>query len=483
MEQTKAPISQFIIAVMASVSITDLVKSFFSDDIDTVVNQLACSELQTYLNSPSVPQVLVFEYDEEKRTECMKVLSWFKHSQSSLFIIYVTINPNTATLDDELRSLVSEEIALPREQARLHEIMVQCHEKWHAEQKGNKYVNERLRRFDFSQIIGDSPQVKKVLDLAKRIMSSVDTTILILGETGTGKEMFAKAIHYNSKNSYHPFVEIDCSAIPEQLLESELFGHEKGAYTDAKSRKKGLFEIAGEGTIFLDEIGDIGLSTQSKLLRVLEEKSMRRVGGVEDIPMKARIIAATSKDLDEMLKAGGIRKDLYYRLKVFPLELPPLRERDGDITLLAEYFLAEFSSIHGVYRKGFTERALENLNAKTWEGNVRELKHVIERAVFLSNHEWIDERDLGFPGFPKPSNPEPNNKKPSQVATLDEDHITLSFPIKEASADLVEKLLAREVLIQTGGDKRKAAEILRISRPRLNRLIREDPEFFKKSDI
>jgi DNA-binding NtrC family response regulator len=210
---------------------------------------------------------------------------------------------------------------------------------------------------------------------------------------------------------------------------------------------------------------------------------MRRVGGVEDIPMKARIIAATSKNLDEMLKSGGLRKDLYYRLKVFPLELPPLRERDGDIKLLAEFFLAEFSSIRGVYRKGFTERALENLNAKTWKGNVRELKHVIERAVFLSNHEWIDESDLDFPGFPKPSSPEPNNKKPSQAASFDEDHITLSFPIKEASADLVEKLLAREILIQTGGDESKAAEILRISRPRLDDMIREDPEFFKKSDI
>jgi two-component system nitrogen regulation response regulator GlnG len=170
-------------------------------------------------------------------------------------------------------------------------------------------------------------------------------------------------------------------------------------------------------------------------------------------------------------------------LKVFPLELPPLRERDGDIKLLAEFFLAEFSSMHGVYRKGFTERALENLNAKTWEGNVRELKHTIERAVFLSTQEWIDESDLDFPGFLKPSSLEPNNKKHSQVAIFDEDHITLSFPIKEASADLVEKLLAREVLIQTGGNKSKAAEILRISRPRLDRLIREDPEFFKKSDI
>ena len=480
MEQTKAPIAQFNIAVMASASITDLVKSFFPDDVDTVVNQLACSELQAQFSSPLTPPVLVFEYKEEEKKECMKVLSWVKGGLSSLFIIHVTKNPNTAALDDELRSLVSEEIALPREQARLHEVLIQCREKWYAEQK---HLNDRLRQFDFSHIIGDSPQFKKVLDLAKRVMSNLEATILILGETGTGKELLAKAIHYNSKNAHHPFVEIGCSAIPDQLLERELFGQERGAYTDAKSRKKGLFEIAGEGTIFLDEIGDISLSTQSKLLRVLEEKKIRRVGGVEDIPIKARIIAATSKNLDEMLKTGGLRKDLYYRLKVFPLELPPLRERDGDIKLLAEFFLAEFSSIRGVYRKGFTERALENLNAKTWKGNVRELKHVIERAVFLSNHEWIDESDLDFPGFPKPSSPEPNNKKPSQAASFDEDHITLAIPIKEASADLVEKLLVREILIQTGGDESKAAEILRISRTRLDDLIREDPEFFKKSDI
>jgi transcriptional regulator with PAS, ATPase and Fis domain len=471
-----------MIAVMASEPIVDLVKSFFLDDVDTVVNQLACSELQAQLSSPLAPQVLVLEYKEEERTECVKVLSRFNRDLSPL-IINVTISPATANLDGEIRSLVSENITIPREQARLREVMVQCREKWYAEQKGKSYLDERLRRFDFSHIIGDSPQVKKVLDLAKRVLSSVDTTILILGETGTGKELLAKTIHYNSINSHHPFVEIGCSAIPDQLLESELFGHEKGAYTDAKSRKKGLFEIAGEGTIFLDEIGDISLPTQLKLLRVLEEKRMRRIGGIEDSPMKARIIAATSKNLDEMLESGEFRKDLYYRLKVFPLELPPLRERGGDIKLLAEFFLAEFSSIHGVYRKGFTDRALENLHAKKWEGNVRELKHVIERAVFLSNHEWIDESDLDFSEIPKPSSLEPNNKKPSQVAIVDEDHRTLSSPIKEAPADLVEKFLAREVLIQTGGDKSKAAEILRISLPHLDDLIREDPEFFRNSDI
>jgi transcriptional regulator with PAS, ATPase and Fis domain len=483
MEQTKVPISPFTIAVMASEPIVDLVKSFFTDDTHTLVQQLACSELQTYLISPSAPQVLVFEYKEEENKECMKVLSWFNRGMSSPFIINVTISPATEKIDGEIRSLVRENITIPREKAKLHEVLMQCRDKWYAEQNEKKYSNEPSRRFDFSHIIGDSPQVKKVLELAKRVLSSLDTTILILGETGSGKELLAKAIHYNSKNSHHPFVEIGCSAIPDQLLERELFGHEKGSYTDTKSRKKGLFEIAGEGTIFLDEICDISLSTQSKLLSVLEEKRIRRVGGVEDIPMKARIIAATSKNLDEMLENGGLRKDLYDRLKVFPLELPPLRERDGDIKILAEFFLAEFSSIHGVSRKGFTERALESLNENKWEGNVRELKHVIERAVFLSNHEWIDESDLGFPEFQKPSSPEPTNKKPSQGASFDEDHKTLSFPIKEASADSVEKLLAREILIQTGGDESKAAEILRISRPRLDDMIREDPEFFKKSDI
>jgi DNA-binding NtrC family response regulator len=480
MQRTNTPIAQFSIAVVASDPIVELVRSFFSNDSDTVVRQLSCAELQAYLSSLSPPQVLIFEYKKEESDECMRIFSWFKRGLSSLVIISITTDA-AAPLSDELQSLVSEDIAIPQERVRLQEVLVHCREQWYTEQKGRRYLDERLKRFDFSHIVGDSPQIKTVIELAKRVLSSLDTAILILGETGTGKELLAKAIHYNSRNCHHPFVEIGCSAIPDQLLESELFGHEKGSYTDAKSRKKGLFEIAGEGTIFLDEIGDISLSTQSKLLRVLEEKRMRRVGGVEDIPMKARIIAATSKNLAEMVAAGALRKDLYYRLRVFPLELPPLRERKGDITLLAECFLEEFSTAHGVYRKGFTERALASLNAKRWEGNVRELKHAIERAVLLSTREWIDEHDLEFPAFPKPVSTEHDQKKPSQAAGSDEDRITLTFPMKEASADTVEKLLVREVLLRTGGNKSKAAEILRISRPRLDRLIREDPEFFKKT--
>lgn len=479
MEPTSIPIAQFIIAAVAPDAIVDLVKSFFSNDSDTVVKQLACSELQTHLSSLSPPRVLIFQYKEEESAECLRIFSWFKRGLSSLVIINITADTAAAPLSDALRALVSENIEIPRERARLQDVLVHCREKWYTEQKGKRYLDERLKRFDFSHIVGDSPQIKTVIELSKKVLSSLDTAILILGETGTGKELLAKAIHYNSRNCQHPFVEIGCSSIPDQLLESELFGHEKGSYTDAKSSKKGLFEIAGEGTIFLDEIGDISLSTQSKLLRVLEEKRMRRVGGVEDIPMRARIIAATSKNLTELVKTGELRKDLYYRLKVFPLELPPLRERKGDIALLAKCFLAEFSAAHGLYRLGFTEHALESLNARPWEGNVRELKHAIERAVLLSTHEWIGERDLDFPAFPKSADAEHDQRKPARVPPMDKDRIMLSFPTKEASATMVEKLLVREVLLRTGWNKSKAAEILQVSRPRLDRLIREDPEFFK----
>jgi transcriptional regulator with GAF, ATPase, and Fis domain len=465
---------------MASDPISELVKSFFSHDGDTAVKQMTCSELQAHLSSLTPPSVLVFKYKEEERAECARIFSWFKRGLSSLMIINVVTDGDAAPLGDELQAFVSETIEIPGERARLQEVLVHCREKWYTEQKGKRYLDERLKRFDFSHIVGDSPQIKTVIELAKKVLSSLDTAILILGETGTGKELLAKAIHYNSKNCNHPFVEIGCSAIPDQLLESELFGHEKGAFTDAKSSKKGLFEIAGEGTIFLDEIGDISFSTQSKLLRVLEEKRMRRVGGVEDIPMKARIIAATSKNLAEFVRTGEFRKDLYYRLKVFPLELPPLRERKGDIELLARCFLAEFSTAHGVYRLGFTEHALESLNARPWEGNVRELKHAIERAVLLSTHEWISERDLDFPAFPKSPNVEHDQRRSSQDVPTDKDHITITFPAKEATADHVEKLLVREVLIRTKWNKSRAAEILRISRPRLDRLMQEDPEFFKK---
>ena len=209
--------------------------------------------------------------------------------------------------------------------------------------------------------------------------------MLLLGESGTGKDMVARALHYESSRVDKPFVDITCTALPESLLESELFGYEKGAFTDAKERKKGLFEVANEGTVFLDEIGDMAATLQSKLLRVLEERSFRRVGGTGDIAVDVRVIAATNRDLDEAMQQGRFREDLYYRLSTVPIVLPPLRERRDDIPMLAEHFLRVYNAeFHRDFR-GLSPDALRRVRHYEWPGNVRELRNAIERAVLLGS--------------------------------------------------------------------------------------------------
>jgi len=303
--------------------------------------------------------------------------------------------------------------------------------------------------------------------------------VLIQGEEGTGKELIAKAIHYNSENRLQPFVEIGCSVIPENLLESELFGHEKGAFTDARQQKKGLFEVAGRGTIFLDEIGDISPAIQSKLIKVTEEKKMRRLGGVHDIPVYARIIAATSKDLEEMVESGTFRKDLYYRLNVLTIDLPPLRERRTDIPLLANHYMEQFAKLFNKTVEGFSDGAMSLLMQQSWEGNVRELKHAVERAVLLSESRWIEPSH--FDNFPRTDDAFPSGEahhiQLDLGATSGALHI--DFSLENLNLTHVEKLVVREILRRFGGNKSRTARALNISRPRLDRILSQDPDFFK----
>lgn len=233
-------------------------------------------------------------------------------------------------------------------------------------------------------IVGRSSSLSKALSIAKRV-ASTNTTVLITGESGTGKELIAKAIHYNSSRQSKPFVAINCASIPETLIESELFGYEPGAFTGATVRKRGLFEVANEGTLFLDEIGDLPLSIQAKLLRVLQEKEIMRLGGRESIKVDVRIIAATNKNLEEELKKGRFREDLFYRLKVITIEIPPLRERKEDIPLLVEHFIKKYSKEFQKIIKGIEPLALRRLEGYHWPGNVRQLMAVIERAVIMAD--------------------------------------------------------------------------------------------------
>jgi two-component system response regulator AtoC len=290
---------------------------------------------------------------------------------------------------------------------------------------------------------------------------------LLLGETGTGKGIFARAIHHNSKYKYEPFVDIVCTAIPENLLESELFGYEAGAFTGARIRKYGLFELAGNGTLFLDEIGDISLNLQAKLLRAIEKKVIKRIGGVVDIPINARIISATNKNLPKLVEDGLFRRDLYHRLNVVTIELPPLRERTEDIIPLADYFISEFNREFDKSIKKVPPHLKHFLMGYTWPGNVRELRNAIQRAVLLTDRDELQLND--FSNIIKSAPIESETLKtaeelPPQVIRLDLNYATTD--LKRLS-----RFYAVKVLEKLNGNKSQAARFLGVSRPKLDTLL------------
>ncbi|HEY6361428.1 MAG TPA: sigma-54 dependent transcriptional regulator [Vicinamibacterales bacterium] len=250
------------------------------------------------------------------------------------------------------------------------------------------------REYGFDAIIGGSPAMLAIKSMLARVANSPASTVLLTGETGTGKDLAAKAIHYNSDRAGKPFVNITCSALPEQLLESELFGHERGAFTDARQQKRGLFETADGGTVFLDEIGEMTAGLQSKLLRFLEEKTFKRVGGLADIRVDVRVVAATNRNLETEVREGTFREDLFYRLQVMPITLPPLRERGGDIPLLANHYIDRYNREFKKRVRGLTPEAMAMLEQHRWPGNIRELRNVIERAMLLLENDWIGPEDL-----------------------------------------------------------------------------------------
>jgi len=304
-----------------------------------------------------------------------------------------------------------------------------------------------------ARIVGKSRAVRNVLTMIDKVAESRATTILVQGESGTGKDLVAKAIHFRSDRATRPFMNITCSALPETLLESELMGHERGAFTDAKALKKGLFELADGGTVFLDEIGDMGLSLQAKLLRFMEEKAFKRVGGIRDIVVDVRILAATNLNLEKAVREGRFREDLYYRLKVIPIHIPPLRERREDIPLLVAHFLEVFNKEFRRATRGLTDRAMELMVRYDWRGNIRELRNVIERAMILDDKELITVEDLPEEirfGIPSASGPEP-----------------LRLPAGGVVLEEVERGLIRQALDRSGGNQSAAARLLGISRDTL----------------
>jgi DNA-binding NtrC family response regulator len=314
-------------------------------------------------------------------------------------------------------------------------------------------LNQLKKKYSFENIIGKSTTMKQVFETIEQVAPS-RANVLIYGESGTGKEMIADAIHHNSPRRDRSYVKVHCAALPETLLESELFGHEKGAFTGAIARKRGRFELANTGTIFLDEIGEMSIQTQVKLLRVIQEREFERVGGEEPIKVDVRIISATNKSLKEEIEKGNFREDLYYRLDVVSIHVPPLRERTDDIPLMVHKFIEEVSAENNKEIEGITNGALQALMSYKWPGNVRELRNVIESIVVLTKSKVITEQEL-----------------PSYILAKDEKS-SLRVP---AGIDLAEaeKRFILFTLDNTGGNKTKASEVLNIGRKTLHRKLAE----------
>jgi len=309
----------------------------------------------------------------------------------------------------------------------------------------NRRLREELsRKYRITNIIGNSNKMREVFQMISQVSKS-NATVLIRGESGTGKELVANAIHYNSLRAKNPFVKVNCAALPSNLIESELFGHEKGAFTGAIRQKRGKFELANKGTIFLDEIGSIGMDVQVKLLRVLQEREFERVGGYETIKVDVRIIAATNRNLEKAVEEGNFRSDLYYRLNVFPIYMPPLRERKTDLLLLADYFLEKYAKENHKDIRRFSTPAIDMLMQYHWPGNVRELENCIERAVLLCEEGVIHSYHL-----------------PPTVQTAEESGTLPSKSLEDAVANLEREMII-DALKSTRGNMAKAAKMLQIT--------------------
>ncbi|MDA2937750.1 sigma-54 dependent transcriptional regulator [Acidobacteria bacterium AH-259-A15] len=315
---------------------------------------------------------------------------------------------------------------------------------------------EQEDTYSVDRIIGKSKVIQEVKALVCKVADSEANTILIQGESGTGKDLVAKALHYQSRRRRQPFMVLNCAAIPEQLLENELFGHERGAFTDAKTMKKGLFELADGGVVFFDEISEMQLNLQSKLLRVLEEQTFRRIGGVKDIHTDVRIICASNKDLEKMVSEGHFREDLFYRLSVIPITLPPLRDRKEDISLLVDHFVAEYNARFRKSIKRPTSKPMKMLENYDWPGNVRELRNAIERAMILQDEGHIDE-DL-LPVRISEFKGESTGLAPNGIVPIPSQGINLYE---------VERELIRQALIKAGGNQTQASRLLSITRDTL----------------
>ncbi len=399
----------------------------------------------------AMPEVVLLDH-RLPGADGLEILSALKQRSRSVVVIFMTAYRDVSTAVEAMKLGAYEFINKPIEPEEIKLLISRALEVHKIESEVADLRRELKEKYGFSSIIGTSPAMQRIFQTIRKVADSEAASVLIEGESGTGKELVAKAVHYESRRSDKPFVPINCAALPETLLESELFGYEKGAFTDAKQMKKGQLELAEGGTIFLDEIGDISPAIQAKLLRVLETRAFKRLGGVEDIQINVRIIAATNTDLTAALKTGAFRQDLYYRLKVIHIRIPPLRERKEDIPLLTKYFIDGYNREFKKQVTGVHPDAEKILLNYPWPGNVRELRNVIERVMILENDPLIRPEHLlvEATGETTPA---------SERAVFDLEIPDEGIPLYE-----VEKQLIRKALEKTGYNQTKAAKLLSVSR-------------------
>lgn len=379
----------------------------------------------------------------------MEVLEKVKEINEEIIVIMVTALGILETAVKAMRLGAFDYINKPFNLEELAIIIKKALETGELKREVAHLRSEQTGRYGIDQIIGSSKHMEYVKTMIEKIAQSDASTVLVQGESGTGKELVAKAIHYESARADRPFMAINCAAVPETLLESELMGHEKGSFTDAKATKKGLFELADGGTIFLDEIGDMEHGMQAKLLRVLEERRFRRIGGTRDITVDVRIVSATNKDLLQAIEDKVFRNDLYYRIQVIPISLPPLRERKEDIIPLVDHFVAYFNREFGKTVKGVSKMAEKFLLEYPWPGNTRELKNVIERAIILENEETLLLEHLP-------------QELVSKAGSAGSGPFSFRIPPEGVDIEDVERELIRQALEVTEGNQSKAAKKLNL---------------------
>ena len=391
----------------------------------------------------------------------LDVLREIKREHPDAIVIMITGNVQIENTISALRGGAYDFIAKPISLEELRVTIRNAIEAKHLRREVDQVRKERAREFNFRQIVGESPAMKKMLGLAAKVAESEVSSVLLQGESGTGKDLVAKAIHYGSQRAERPFVAVNCAALPATLIESELFGYEKGAFTDAKARKEGLFEQAEGGTLLLDEIGELELSLQAKLLRVLEEGAFRRVGGLKDIPLDVRVLAASNRDLKTESEAGRFRLDLYYRLSIIQIDIPALRERGDDVLLLSQHYIDMIGARLKRNKRitGLSTEARDVFRKYHWPGNVRELRNVIERALILEDCDEITTEYLpgGLLAEPR-ALPHAGADQPANQFVLPHEGISL----EEAELSFV-----RQAIDRSGGNQTRAAELLGISRDQL----------------